>query len=778
MQNISHSASRQHGSALVMILIMLGVFATLLVSALKSNPQIARDKISADAMAQAKDALIGYATTYRDTHSSSGRVFGYLPCPDMGTGIAGTEGSEAPSCTGANNKGISALGRLPWKTLGLLPLRDSSGECLWYAVSGSFKNNTQPDLLNWDSDGQFQILAENGTSVIAGTSATAYDGTHPVAIIFSAGAPLTGQNRTPDSPPPVSGVAECGGNYTPSNYLDTLAGVNNSVVSTVANAITQFITGKTSDTFNDKFLYVTADDIFKRIKQRRDFNLPAWPAPSPNGDVNNLIASVAACLNAQATLPTPVTINFSTMAETTAITSGSVISGRVPQTYVNTNCSISTAPESDAWRSDWNTRWWQGTSTFTGKNFYNNWQDNLLYAKCSSGQCLTVNSSPCAAVLVFSGERDATTSPAQNRATAANKNIWSNYLEGNFLGLFTSGTPTSFTGALTVFTIANVNTAATADIFACINPSSSGSWPFEYSTQWAGAPPLDAANVAVGGTTNTSGTSGNDDVSITGNLSVSVNLLSGNDELLVTGNFTGSGNFGAGDDTIKIGGNSTGSIDLGSGDDYLDIGGNSQGSIDAGTGDDKILVGGDATASLSLGAGNDELHIKGDASGSIDAGNGDNKIRIDGSMSANIQVGSGDDYVLVFGDAATMDAGAGHDVILIGGNATAWLNLGAGNDYLEILGNSVGLNAGNGNDIIKITGSATNTIDLGAGDDILVVGGTITWINGGGGNDKLYLKNETTTNCASLLIKIAGDVENVKVSNGMCRGSTFTVPLP
>jgi hypothetical protein len=436
------------GSALMLILIILGLATALLVSALKSNPQIERDKITADALAKAKDALIGYAATYRDSHSSSGPVFGYLPCPAIdGNGVAGNCGS----------KDVTLIGLLPWKTLGMPPLRDSSGECLWYAVSGKFKNSPQTTLLNWDTAGQLSVNDAGGSTLASGGA----------AVIFSPRGVIGSQNRTPE------GATECGGNTTVAAYLDgsdTIYAGTAPAPGADSTLTVATVASIANGTNNDRGLWITPDEIFRRIKQRRDFK-----AATPNGDVNNLISSVAACLNALTTLPAPITINFTNMTESAGTTVGSLVAGRIPQSYVDTYCS-STSTGIPAWRTAWN-GWWNNSTTYTGRNFYKNWQDNLLYAKCSSGKCLTVNGASCAAVLIFSGERDATTPPAQNRATAANKNIWSNYLEGNPLGLFNSGTPTSFTGVSTNFTIANVNTAATADIVACINSTSSTTPP-------------------------------------------------------------------------------------------------------------------------------------------------------------------------------------------------------------------------------------------------------------------------------------------------------------
>jgi|ERR1039458_3938882 type II secretory pathway pseudopilin PulG len=144
---------KQHGAVLmIMLVIMIVGIAAILVNSLSSaTVGNARQKNTAATLAQAKDALIGYAITYGDTHS--GQVHGYLPCPDNAGG--NPEGSAEPSCLGQD---VSVIGRLPWATLDLSTLRDGDGECLWYAVSGTYKNNPKTGLMNWDTNGQFQAF--------------------------------------------------------------------------------------------------------------------------------------------------------------------------------------------------------------------------------------------------------------------------------------------------------------------------------------------------------------------------------------------------------------------------------------------------------------------------------------------------------------------------------------------------------------------------------------------------------------------------------------------
>jgi len=293
---------KQHGAVLtIMLVIMIVGIAAILVNSLSSATlKNARQKNTAAALAQAKDALIGFAITYGDTHTASFQVNGYLPCPDNAGGNA--EGSAELSC---GNQDVSVIGRLPWATLDLSTLRDGDGECLWYAVSGTYKDNPKTGLMNWDTNGQFQAYAPDGTLL----------SDQVVAVIFAPGAPLSGQNqnRSPNGTAPI-----CGGNYTVTNYLDndTVHGINNrDVVSG------NFIQGTSGGTINDQMLFITKQDIWNAIKKRNDFG-----------------AFVAKLLHPSiAYLPTTVDFSTTPTTENTYATPGCLRISRVRKGYIYSN---------------------------------------------------------------------------------------------------------------------------------------------------------------------------------------------------------------------------------------------------------------------------------------------------------------------------------------------------------------------------------------------------------------------------------------------------------
>lgn len=455
-----HPRQDQGGAIALVLMLMIGVLVGLLVISFARSVQgnNVADTRTVLAMANAREALLGYATTYRDTHSDE--VFGYLPCPDLGTG---TEGQAASACGGTD---VTVIGRLPWKTLDVGPLRDASGECLWYAVSGDYKNNPKTgDLLNPDTNGLIEVMAADGSGFIAGASPTQ----RAVAVIFAPGAILPGQDRSlaTTNPPTI-----CGGNYNAANYLDTdtFNSIDNATPSNVANALTQFIaaqhsdlTPASTDAFNDQLMVIFSDDVFARhVALRTDFegyltdpltgllrtsadclanysrtNVPVPPPSPPSPDPGLKYLPWAAPLNVS---PFGTASNY--------VDSTGTLSGRLPQTVAISAPTTNNNGGSlllDASRCPG----WSNVD-----EFWEAWKDHLFYAvarahrpdsavasnndPCSGDECIDVidaggtKRTNMAAVVIFSGAR----LPGQNRNNDINpsydstdKAIPANYLE-------------------------------------------------------------------------------------------------------------------------------------------------------------------------------------------------------------------------------------------------------------------------------------------------------------------------------------------------------------
>lgn len=228
------AGTKQRGAALlVMLLITVTGVATALVGSLSSTAlKNARQETTAAALAQAKDALIGYA-------ASDPNRPGELPCPDFNNDglITITDDYAGSNCK-------SLIGRLPWKTLKLPDLRDGDGEHLWYALSDSFYANGS-GVLNSNTKGTLQVYRTDGTTLL--TEA----GYNAVAVIFSPGSPLESQARNT--------AAE---QNNAANYLDIANSRNN------ASASGPFIAGTQSGAFNDQLLFITTRNLMPLVEQR------------------------------------------------------------------------------------------------------------------------------------------------------------------------------------------------------------------------------------------------------------------------------------------------------------------------------------------------------------------------------------------------------------------------------------------------------------------------------------------------------------------------------
>lgn len=407
LRAIPPKKQRQHGAALMVMLVILilGV-STALVGTLSSSAlQNTRQESSAVALAQAKDALIGYAITYGDINS--GKAHGYLPCPDTDNDGSINSNQSPTQCAVKN---IPVVGRLPWKSLGLPPLRGGHGECLWYAVSGTFKavaGGQMNELVNWDTAGQFTIQNAEGVTL---AGATAYE--QPVAVIFSANSPLGTQSHPADSGQECSG----GTSNSVSEYLEGGNAFTPPATPPESPiALTHGSQGSSEN--NDVLLWITPSDIFSRTKKRNDFD----------AFVMTLLSSATTCLSLK---PPPVTIDFDTMTDTNVTTATDALYiGRIPLSVLTPSC--------------------------TNNDLIRQWRDNLLYAICTSGACLTGGHS---GVVIFTGERNA--SLGQERIPNTEKNTWSNYLEDLPTGVLTafSSGDTDFSGASTSY-----NSSATSE---------------------------------------------------------------------------------------------------------------------------------------------------------------------------------------------------------------------------------------------------------------------------------------------------------------------------
>ncbi|NNJ97556.1 MAG: hypothetical protein HKP12_10385, partial [Gammaproteobacteria bacterium] len=259
MSSVAQVSARKQDGIVVLVLVILIAMSTIGYFLNEFSPGRVKhqQKISTgQSLSRAKDALLAYAVSRADVATPSaqpGRL-GYLPCPANNNG----EGNSVGNC-GAQNE--AALGWFPWRSLGLPPLRDESGACLLYAVSGSYKFSPPPDMLNEDSYGMFQVVDEN-LNVVQGINPE----DRVVAIIFAPGSALPGQTRV------YNAGSQCGDDVNNFGaYLDTFVGalgtIDNSDVTTgIEDRIDQFIRATqesiSNGVVNDRFITITRDEIW------------------------------------------------------------------------------------------------------------------------------------------------------------------------------------------------------------------------------------------------------------------------------------------------------------------------------------------------------------------------------------------------------------------------------------------------------------------------------------------------------------------------------------
>ena len=295
-----------------------------------SRRQLAQLLRTARALETARDALLGYGASYREqSHDHSD--YGYLPCPDIdGDGSSETCGQQ----------GLASLGLLPYRTLNLPDLRDGHGECLWYAVAGSFKNNPKPRTLNWDSPGQFRLVDEAGqTLMLAGDEQGL-----AAALIIAPGPPLATQQRT-------DGQRTCPQPAHVAEYLEALTNASSSGTLQLA---------KPGSQNNDQIMSITGGQIFTLLRRR----------PGYATYLEQLIKSLAHCARE---LPTPI------LLETPIGWSGLEL-GQLPAfENLNGNC-----------RSE------------TLRDGANNWRPQTRYVRCTNGTaCLQAGT--CRGALIMAG---------------------------------------------------------------------------------------------------------------------------------------------------------------------------------------------------------------------------------------------------------------------------------------------------------------------------------------------------------------------------------------
>jgi hypothetical protein len=237
---------RERGYALPLMMALVATGSTwLIVSAMgDAASQAAADRArNAAVMKQAKEAVVAWVARQvlekdNDYPELGERNPGRLPCPEA-PGYFGTanEGIAAGNCT------LPAVGRLPWRTLGLDKLTDAAGEPLWYVVSPGWALASSGSLLTINSASQGQLTVDGSPN--AAVALIVAPG-RAMNVQSSAGCAPRDQARPTAGAPDLRDYLECDNATSPAD-----AG---------------FVSVGPAASFNDQVLRITVADIMPALE--------------------------------------------------------------------------------------------------------------------------------------------------------------------------------------------------------------------------------------------------------------------------------------------------------------------------------------------------------------------------------------------------------------------------------------------------------------------------------------------------------------------------------
>jgi hypothetical protein len=239
---------RQQGAALLLLLAVLTLGGTWYVisglQAASGDFVAANRRYNAAVLAQAKRALMGYVA-HQAAVSGENNPGAFL-CPEAAANIGtGNEGLAAGNCT------LPAVGRLPWKTIGIEKLQDASGEPLWYVVANGWAKPSAAanTIINSNcTDSVSAMTCWSGQLTVDGR------GNAAVALIIAPGkvmsvqasAGCTARNQARTTPSPTI------------NPLDYLECYN--------TATSAFATNGPGTSFNDQGVTIKAAEVLPLIE--------------------------------------------------------------------------------------------------------------------------------------------------------------------------------------------------------------------------------------------------------------------------------------------------------------------------------------------------------------------------------------------------------------------------------------------------------------------------------------------------------------------------------
>lgn len=234
---------RQRGYVLLSMVAVIGLLTATAATSIGETALVRQlsDK-NKMVLAKAREALISRA-------ASDANHPGSLPCPDAVTNIPGNNiPNDGIADLLSGTACPSAIGRLPWRTLGLPDLRDADGERLWYLLAPAYQDSTAK-IINPSTGGQiagYECTENAPASPVWPCAAPRLVSPAPwVAVIFAPGKLLPGQNRDAAHTADVLQFLESYNAAEPLKLRTAAGGAH-----------------------NDRLSGITADDLFAIVQRR------------------------------------------------------------------------------------------------------------------------------------------------------------------------------------------------------------------------------------------------------------------------------------------------------------------------------------------------------------------------------------------------------------------------------------------------------------------------------------------------------------------------------
>lgn len=330
--------TRQRGVALIVLLVILVLGATWFmvtrVARLSLTHAASERERNAVVLKRAKEALIGYVASQASEIGEANP--GRFPCPEAAGYIGGaSEGQASGSCT------LPAVGRLPWRTLGLDKLVDAHGEPLWYVVSPGWAITSGLLTINSNTLGQLTVDGKANAAV---------------ALIIAPGTPINAQASSGCGARNQLARGAPSATINPLDYIECFD-----------TATSSFSTTGPATSFNDQVVAVTVADVMPGIEAAISDRIERQIVP----ELKTVYAAPSWGLSGSAVVY-PFAAPFSDPSTSAMEGSAGSYRGLLPVNYSETSpgSGVPCTPGATAPRCAPTFVGWTGTPTLSGASVY------------------------------------------------------------------------------------------------------------------------------------------------------------------------------------------------------------------------------------------------------------------------------------------------------------------------------------------------------------------------------------------------------------------------